>query len=131
MDGCRRITDSNQICGNPAIGISGLCRIHKNTTCKWSEDGDYCGEARKGNNEYCKYHLAQKLDIQMGIGEWDEFLEWVYSLSKKDTEKCSGFGGKAIQKTLRIQVLQELSSQLNHRALLAPLHIHGNHGRLK
>lgn len=83
MDGCRRITDSNQICGNPVIGISGLCRIHKNTTCKWSEDGDYCGEARKGNNEYCKYHLAQKLDIQMGIGEWDEFLEWVYSLSKR------------------------------------------------
>ena len=84
MDGCRRIDDHQLVCGAPVYGISGLCRKHQHDTCKWTEDGDNCGEPRKEKkNGYCKYHLAQVLKIQMEEEEWDEFLEWLNSLSKQ------------------------------------------------
>ena len=83
MDGCRRIV-SHLVCGDTVVGISGLCRIHQYDTCKWTEDGDNCGEPRKEKkNGYCKYHRAQVLKIQMEEEEWNEFLKWLKSLSKQ------------------------------------------------
>ena len=85
MDGCRRIDSENDsICGDDVYGISELCRKHQHDTCKWTEDGDNCGEPRKEKkNGYCKYHLAQVLKIQMEEEEWEEFLKWLKSLSKQ------------------------------------------------
>ena len=83
MDGCRRIDLHNgSICGDIVVGISGLCKEHQHKTCKWTEGGDNCGE-KSEKNGYCKYHLAQKLNIQMGNEEWSEFLEWLKLLSKQ------------------------------------------------
>ena len=64
MDGCRRIDDDQFVCGGLVVGISGLCEIHQHDTCKWTEDGDNCGE-KQHQDGFCKYHLAQKLKIQM------------------------------------------------------------------
>ena len=82
MDGCRRIDDDQFVCGGLVVGISGLCRKHQHDTCKWTEDGDNCGE-KQHEDGFCKYHLAQELKIKMEEGEWGEFLEWLNSLSKQ------------------------------------------------
>lgn len=82
MDGCRRIDDDQFVCGGLVVGISGLCEIHQHDTCKWTEDGDNCGE-KQHQDGFCKYHLAQELKIQMEEGEWGEFLNWLKSLSKQ------------------------------------------------
>jgi len=83
MDGCRRIDDDQFVCGGLVVGISGLCRKHQHDTCKWTEDGDNCGEKSLNGKNYCKYHLAEPLKIKMEEGEWGEFLEWLSSLSKQ------------------------------------------------
>ena len=82
MDGCRRIV-SQSVCGDTVVGISGLCRIHQHDTCMWTEDGENCGEKSRNGENYCKYHLAQEVKIQMEEVEWGEFLKWLKSVSKQ------------------------------------------------